>query len=77
MSPDAALVVFTSLAFASVFLALVISISGHEPADLVAGITNMTPTARRKARLEQLNRMTRVADAAIEARRSGKRSPYS
>ncbi len=77
MSPDAALVVFTSLGFASVFLALVIGISGHEPADLVTGITSMTPNARRQARFEQLNRMTRVADEAIEARRSGKRSTYS
>lgn len=74
MSPDAALVVFTSLGFASVFLALVIGISGHDPADLVTGITSLTPTARRQARFEQLNHMTRVADEAIEARRSGKRT---
>jgi len=76
MSPDSALVVFTSLGFASIFLALVIGITGTEPADLVIGITNMTPTARRQAQFEQLDYMTRVADEAIEARRLGKRSPF-
>jgi hypothetical protein len=76
MSPDAALVVFTSLGFASIFLALVIGITGHEPADLVTGISNMTPTARRQAQFEQLDYMTRVADEAIEARRLGKRAPF-
>lgn len=40
MSPDAALIVFTSLVFAAVFLALVIGITGHEPADVMAGIAN-------------------------------------
>lgn len=77
MSPDAALVVFTSLGFASIFLALVIGITGAEPADLVTGITNMTPNARRQARFEQLDYMTRVADEAIEARRLGKRAPFT
>lgn len=77
MSPDASLVVFTSLGFASIFLALVIGITGHEPADLVTGISNMTPTARRQAQFEQLDYMTRIADEAIEARRLGKRKPFS
>ncbi len=77
MSPDAALVVFTSLGFASVFLALVIGISGHDPGDLVTGISSMTPGARRQARFEQLDYMTRVADEAIEARRLGKRAPIT
>jgi hypothetical protein len=76
MSPDAALVVFTSLGFASIFLALVIGITGHEPADLVVGIANMTPAARRHAKFEQLDYMTRVADEAIEARRIGKRAAF-
>lgn len=76
MSPDTALIVFTSLGLASVFLALVVGISGHEPADLATGIANMTPTARRQARVEQLDYMTRVADEAIEARRLGKRGPF-
>jgi hypothetical protein len=76
MSPDAALVVFTSLGFASVFLALVIGITGQDPADLVAGIATMTPGARRQARYEQLDHMTRIADEAIEARRLGKRQPF-
>lgn len=74
MTPDAALVVFTSLGFASVFLALVIGITGHDPADLMTGIANMTPGARRQAQFEQLDYMTRVADEAIEARRLGKRA---
>ncbi len=77
MSPDSALVIFTSLGFASIFLALVVGITGTEPADLVTGIANMTPTARRQAQFEQLDYMTRVADEAIEARRSGKRSAFS
>ena len=76
MSPDAALVVFTSLGFASIFLALAIGITDHEPADLVTGITNMTPNARRQAQFELLDYMTQVADEAIEARRLGKRSSF-
>ena len=77
MSPDAALVVFTSLGFASIFMALVIGITGAEPADLVTGITSMTPNARRQAKFEQLDYMTRVADEAIEVRRLGKRAPFA
>ena len=73
MSPDAALVVFTSLGFAATFLALVIGISGADTGEIVSGISNMTPSARRKARIDQLDYMTRVADEAIEARRLGKR----
>jgi hypothetical protein len=69
MSPDAALVVFTSLGFASIFLALVVGITGNDPADLVSGIANMTPNAKRQAQ-------TRLADEAIEARRLGKRAPF-
>jgi hypothetical protein len=76
MSPDAALVVFTALGFASIFLALVIGITGTEPADLVTGIANMTPNARRQAQFEQLSYMTSVADEAIEARRLGKRAAF-
>jgi hypothetical protein len=76
MSPDIALVVFTSLGFASVFLALIIGISGQDAGDLVTGITNMTPSARRQAQFEQLDYMTRVADEAIEARRLGKRAAF-
>lgn len=76
MSPDSSLIVFTSLGLASIFLALVIGITGHKPADVVAGIANMTPSARRQARFEQLDHMTRVADEAIEARRLGKRAAF-
>jgi hypothetical protein len=74
MTPDSALVVFTSLGLASIFLALVIGITGRDAADLVTGIANMTPTARRHAQFEQLYHMTRMADEAIEARRIGKRA---
>ena len=72
MSPDAALIVFTSLGFASVFLALVIGISGGDPEELVANIASMTPAARRQAKAEQLDYMTKLADEAINARRLGK-----
>jgi hypothetical protein len=47
MSPDAALVIFTSLGFASIFLALVVRATVNDPADLVLEIANMTPIARR------------------------------
>lgn len=76
MSPDSALVIFTSLGFASIFLALVIGITGHDPSDLVTGISSMTPGARRQAQFDQLDYMTRVADEAIEARRLGKRAAF-
>lgn len=77
MSPDAALVVFTSLGFAAVFLALVIGITGRDPGELVSDLANMTPGARRQAQFAQLDYMTRVADEAIEARRLGKKSPFA
>lgn len=73
MSPDAALVIFTALGFASVFLALVIGLSGGNPAELASNIASMTPAARRQAQAEQLDHMTKMADEAIEARRLGKR----
>lgn len=73
MSPDAALVIFTALGFAAVFLALVIGLSGGDIGDAVSNIAAMTPAARRQAQAEQLDYMTKVADEAIEARRLGKR----
>ena len=76
MSPDAALVIFTSLGFAAVFLALVVGITGRDPSELVTDIANMSPGARREAQFAQLDYMTRVADEAIEARRLGKRAPF-
>ena len=39
-------------------------------------MATMTLGARRQARFEQLDYMTRVADEAIEARRLGKRAPF-
>ncbi len=73
MSPDSALVAFTSLGFASVFLALVIGMGGN-PQNVTAAIGSMTPQARRRARFDQLDEMTRIADEAIEARQLGKRA---
>lgn len=73
MSPDAALVVFTALGFASVFLALVIGLSGGDIGETISGIAAMTPSARKQARAEQLDYMTQMADEAIEARRLGRR----
>ena len=75
MSPDSALVVFTSLGFAAVFLALIIGMTGQNAEEMIAGISGMTPAARRQAQFDQLDYMTRVADGAIEARRLGKRMP--
>ncbi len=75
MSPDSALIVFTSLGFASVFLALVIGIGGRDAGELIAGVANMRPAARRQARYDHLDEMTRMADEAIEARKLGKRGP--
>jgi hypothetical protein len=75
MTPDSALIVFTSLGFASVFLALVVGLAGRDAGELVSGIANMRPAARRQARFDQLDEMTRMADEAIEARRLGKRTP--
>lgn len=73
MSPDAALIVFTALGFASVFLALVIGLNGGDIGDVMTGIADLKPSARRQAQAEQLDYMTKVADEAIEARRLGKR----
>ncbi len=75
MSPDSALIVFTSLGFASVFLALLIGMRTQDGGEMLAGISSMTPAAKRQAQFDQLDYMTRVADEAIEARRLGKRMP--
>lgn len=73
MSPDSALIAFTSLGFASVFLALVVGMRGQDAQKIISDIAGMTPSARRKARYEQLDNMTRIADDAIEARKLGRR----
>jgi hypothetical protein len=75
MTPDSALIVFTSLGFASVFLALLIGMGGKDASEMIAGMASMRPAARRQARFDQLDEMTRMADDAIEARRLGKRGP--
>lgn len=77
MSPDAALVIFTSFGFASVSLALLVGVSGQAPAELLVTLANMTPEARRHAQFEQLTYMTTLADKAIEAREMGKRAPFT
>jgi hypothetical protein len=73
MSADSMLIAFSSLGFASVFLALIIALANNDATDIVSTVSGMTPAARRKAQMEQLNEMTRIADEAIEARRLGRR----
>ncbi len=73
MSPDNMLVVLTSLGFAGVFLALIISMTDRDAGELVTAMANMSPSARREAKQARLNTMTRLADEAIEARKLGKR----
>lgn len=60
MSPEAALVVLTAFGLAYTLSAVVTKISGHGRSDLVAGMPNMNPTARRQAQFERLGDMTRV-----------------
>jgi hypothetical protein len=73
MSPDNMLVVITSLGFAAVFLALIMAMTDSDTEELVHAVANMAPGARRQAKFERLDEMTRLADEAIEARRLGKR----
>lgn len=73
MTPDSALIAFSSLGFASVFLALVIGIRDQEPGDIAASLAELTPSARKQARFAHLDYLTNVADQAIEARQLGKR----
>ena len=51
-------------------------IPGYEPTDFVTSIANMTPSASRQ-QFGKLDFMTRVADEAVEARRLGKRKPFT
>lgn len=76
MSPDVALFLFTPLGFTSIFLPLVNDITGHKPAHLVAGISNMTHTARRQAQFEQPDSIPSIAAETIEARRLGKSAAF-
>lgn len=71
MSPDSTLIAITSLGFASVFLALVIGLSGRDAKSLASSVSSLTPAARKQARIDHLNYLTSVADEAIEARRNG------
>ena len=73
MSPDTMLITLSSLGFASVFLALIIGMTDQDAGTLVSSMSNMTPGARRAARMEQLDNLTRIADEAIEARQLGRR----
>lgn len=73
MSGGLLLISFSSLAFAASFLALVMVMTDNDPRSVASVVSGMTPSARRQARFEQLDEMTRIADTAIEARRLGKR----
>jgi hypothetical protein len=69
-------VILMSLGSAGVFLALIIGMTDKDAGEMVASVANMTPAKRRQAKVEQLDEMTRAADAAIEARKLGKRAPF-
>ena len=73
MSPDTMLIAFSSLGFASVFLALIIGLADRDARNIVAAVSSITPGARKAARIEQLDELTRIADEAIEARSLGRR----
>jgi hypothetical protein len=73
MSGGIMLVAFSSLSFAASFLALIMVMTDSSPQKIAEAMSGMTPGARRQAQFEQLDEMTRIADAAIEARRLGKR----
>jgi hypothetical protein len=73
MSADAMLITISSLGFASVFLALIIGLADRDAAKIMSTVTAMTPGARRQARIDQLDELTRIADEAIEARQLGRR----
>jgi hypothetical protein len=73
MSPDNMLVVMSSLGFAAVFLALIMAMADSDAGELVHAVANMSPAARRAAKIDRLDTMTRLADEAIEARKLGKR----
>lgn len=74
MSPDTALIAFTALGFASVFLALIIGLAGGDARKLVSALASLTPAARRQARIAHLDYLTGIADEAIAAARDGKAS---
>jgi hypothetical protein len=76
MSPSNLIIVLMSLGSAGVFLALVIGMRDEDAESIVTSFANMTPAARRKARFEQLDEMTRTADESIAARQMGKRAPF-
>jgi hypothetical protein len=73
MSGGLFLITFSSLVFAASFLALLMVMTDSDPRSVASVVSGMTPSARRQARFDQLDEMTRIADTAIEARRLGKR----
>ena len=75
MSPDYAIIIFTSLGFAAVFLALIIGMDREEAEAVLAHVSSMTPGAKREAKIRKLDDMTQLADEAIQARELGKRMP--
>ncbi len=73
MSAGVLLITISSLTFAASFLALLMLMTDNDPSSIALAVSGMTPAARRQARWDQLDEMTRIADTAIEARRLGKR----
>jgi hypothetical protein len=72
MSPDSFFIILTSLGFAAVFLALVIAMANKDAEQIVTAMIHISPSAKRRAQLERLTMMTRLADEAISARKMDK-----
>ena len=56
MSPDNAIVVFTSLGFAAVFLALVVGMDREDAEQIIANISGITPSGKRAAKIRPASR---------------------
>ena len=75
MTIDTYFISFMSISLAAVFLALVIGARGAEIKKMAATVSNeagLLP-ARRKERIEQVQRKTEIADEAMRARARGER----
>ena len=75
MSPDNAIIIFTALGFAAVFLALLLGLDKDDAEQVISNISGMTPSGKREARIRRLDDMTQLADKAIQSRDMGKRMP--
>lgn len=76
MATGSIFIILMSLGSAGIFLALVIGMTDKDAGEMVASVANMTPAKRRQARFDQLDEMTRAADASIAARAQGKRASF-